>query len=283
MVRERPLDERRNELGDFLRKRRAALAPEDVGLPSGARRRTPGLRREEVAELAQISVALYTWLEQGREVPVSRRAIDAIARALRLTPAEHRHLHYLALQEEVDLRDIVSPSLDRLVASFVRHPIFVLDRAWNVIRRNAAARAVFGGPDDLAERFNMLEVVFVDAMLRDLFVDYEQIIESLIAMYRLDFPAHAMQSESRELVERLRATYPLFEELWQRYSVREAPVGLRRLDHPIMGPISFESSLLGVVESPGLRLMMYRPENEETANRIARLVADHRPLVEATP
>ena len=274
MEKERPIEPRRAELGEFLRSRRAALTPERVGLPSGSRRRTPGLRREEVAELAQISVALYTWLEQGRDIPVSRRAMDAISTALHLSPGEHRHLHYLALQEEFELREEVSPRLRRLVLSLHRFPVFVLDHAWDVVLRNVASIRVFGGADDSDARFNMLEQVFVDDDYRRLFVDYDAILESLIAMFRLDFPAHADEPRSMALVERLRSTNEKFASIWQRYGVSEHPQGVRRLDHPVAGCISLEPSLLGVIESPGLRLMMYAPADEESARRIEGLVAD---------
>jgi transcriptional regulator with XRE-family HTH domain len=266
---------RRTELGDFLRSRRASLTPEAVGLPSGVRRRTPGLRREEVAELADLSVALYTWLEQGRDVPVSRRAIDAIAHALRLTPGEHRHLHVLAAQEEIELREEISPSLRRMVLSFRRTPVFVLDHAWDIVLRNVAAVTVFGGMPGIDTRSNMLEQVFEGDAFRSLFVEYDEIAAGLIAMFRLEFPSHAEEPRSAALVEGLRSSNPLFEELWQRYNVKEHPQGTRILNHPVTGALAFEPSLLGVVESPGLRMMLYTPANDETSVKVERLVADY--------
>jgi len=275
MEKSREIDPRRAELGEFLKGRRAALMPERAGLPSGARRRTPGLRREEVAELAQISVALYTWLEQGRDVPVSRRTIDAVASALQLSPGEHRHLHYLALQEEVALREEISPALRRMVASFGRYPVFVLDHAWDIVLRNVAAYEVFGGSSDLDERTNMLETVFVQDQYRKLFVEYDKIAEGLLAMFRLEFPAHADEPGTLAMVERLRRASPMFRELWQRYGVKEHPQGVRLLNHPIAGALALEPSLLGVVESPGLRLMCYLPADDETERRIEALVRNH--------
>jgi len=266
---------RRTELGEFLRSRRATLTPERVGLPAGSRRRTPGLRREEVAELADLSVALYTWLEQGRDVPVSRRAIDAIAGALQLTPAEHRHLHVLAQQHEVDLREDISPALRRMVLGFRRTPVFVLDHAWDIVLRNAAAIAVFGGQGEPDTRSNMLDQIFDGDGMRSLFVNYDEVAASLLAMFRLEFPAHADEPRSVELVDRLRSTNPKFEELWQRYNVKDHPQGMRLLEHPTVGSLSLEPSFLGVVESPGLRMMLYTPADEATSEKVERLVRDY--------
>lgn len=271
MEKAREIDPRRAELGEFLRNRREQLTPERAGLPSGGRRRTPGLRREEVAEAAQISTALYAWLEQGRDVPVSRRSIDAIASALQLTPGEHRHLHYLASQEEIELREDVSPALRRMVLSFRRFPVFLLDHVWDIVLRNEPAIAVFGGAHGIDDRANMLEELFVHE-LKNLFVDYEHVAESLLAMFRLDFPAHAEDPRSVALVKRLRENSPLFAELWQRYDVREHPQGIRRLDHAVAGKLAFEPSLLGVVGSPGLRLMLFTPADDETATRLDDLL-----------
>jgi transcriptional regulator with XRE-family HTH domain len=271
----RQIDPKRAELGDFLRSRRAILTPESVGLPAGSRRRTPGLRREEVAELAELSVALYTWLEQGREVPVSRRSIDAIAHALQLSPGEHRHLHYLASQEEIELREEITPALRRVVLSFRHTPVFVLDHAWDVVLRNVASVLVFGGDGGLEERFNLLETLFEESNLVTLFDDHDDIASSALAMFRLEFPTHSDEPRSHELVTRLRASNPRFEELWQRYSVMEYPQGVRRLSHPVAGPISFEPTLLGVVESPGLRMLLHTPADEDSAAAIERLVADY--------
>ena len=273
MERVRETDPRRAELGDFLRGRRTALTPARAGLPGGPRRRTPGLRREEVAELAQISVALYTWLEQGRDVPVSRRSIDAIATALQLSPGEHRHLHYLALQEEVDLREDVSPALRRTVLS-LRDPVFVLDHVWDFVLLNAAAGEVFGSEKQMGADGppNMLEEIFLRDDLRSMFLDYHDAAATVLAMFRLDFPAYASDERSLALVERLQRESPLFAELWQRYDVREHPQGVRRIAHPVAGTLAFEPALLGVVESPGLRMMIYTPTDDETGARVQRLV-----------
>jgi transcriptional regulator with XRE-family HTH domain len=143
---------RREELADFLRKRRASLLPEDVGLPNGGRRRTPGLRREEVAQLAGVGTTWYTWLEQGRDVRASLEVLEALARGLRLTPAERVHLILLGRGEEAPERaappERVSPTLRRLIANLGPAPAFLLGRRWDYLAWNPAACAVFG---DLAK------------------------------------------------------------------------------------------------------------------------------------
>jgi PAS domain-containing protein len=153
-------------------------------------------------------------------------------------------------------------------------PIFVLDHAWDIVLRNAAAIAVFGGSRNADERTNMLEQIFLGDGYRELFAEYDEIAEGLLAMFRLEFPAHAEEARSAELVERLRAASPRFEELWKRYDVKEHPQGVRKLNHPVAGPLVLEPSLLGVVESPGLRMMLYTPSDAATSERIHRLVAN---------
>jgi hypothetical protein len=121
----------------------------------------------------------------------------------------------------------------------------------------------------------MLEQIFDGEEMRSLFVNYDEVAASLLAMFRLEFPAHADEPRSLELVERLRATNPKFEELWQRYNVKDHPQGLRLLEHPIVGSLSLEPSFLGVVESPGLRMMLYTPADEASSEKVERLVRDY--------
>jgi transcriptional regulator with XRE-family HTH domain len=263
-------DARRAELGDLLRSRRQNLSVERAGLPARARRRTPGLRREEVAELAGISVALYAWLEQGRDVPVSHRTIDAIAAALQLSSGEIAHLHRLLSREPVDAREDLTPNLRRFVHS-LRSPAFVLDGRWDFILRNAEAAAVFGGSSDLEERQNLLVEMFTEPECAALFTDYARVAEHLVAMFRLDYASHIDDARTQELVERLRATAPAFDAAWQQHGVREYPEGIREIVHPIAGTLQLAPALYGVVESPGLRIMVFTATDAATESRIASL------------
>jgi transcriptional regulator with XRE-family HTH domain len=267
-----PADPRRAELADFLRTRRAALTPELAGLPPTPRRRTPGLRREEVSELAGISVALYTWLEQGRDVSVSVRTIDAIASALQLSSGERTHVHRLARRATGELREDVSPGLRRTIGSLREHPAYVLDHTWNVALRNGAAYHVFGGSTDSGIRTNLLEEVFMAPRLRALFSDWEPMCENLVEMFRLDFALYADDPSAIALVERLREQSPLFASIWEKHGVREFPHDVREVSHPVAGRLVFIVSAYGVMESPGLRLLLFAPSDDDTATRVAELV-----------
>jgi PAS domain-containing protein len=264
-------DPRRAEVADLLRSRREGLSAERAGLPLRVRRRTPGLRREEVAELAGISIALYTWLEQGRDVPVSHRAIDAVATALQLSAAERTHLHRLISRESVDLREDVTPGLRDFVRA-LRGPAFVLDRGWDVVLRNTEAVAVFGGSRDLEERRNLLLEIFTEPECAALFADYERVAEGVVAMFRLDYAARIDDPRTHELVVRLRATVPAFEVAWQEHHVSEHPKGVREIAHPAAGSLKLAPSIYGVAESPGLRILAFSSADPVTAKRIVRLV-----------
>jgi transcriptional regulator with XRE-family HTH domain len=264
-------DPRRAELADLLRTRRESLSAERAGLPRRARRRTPGLRREEVAELAGISVALYAWLEQGRDFPVSHRTIDAIAIALQLSSAERTHLHSLISRESVELREDVTPNLRRFVHS-LRSPAFVLDRRWDVVLRNVEAATVFGGSPNLEERSNLMIEVFTDPACAALFADYNLVSEHLVAMFRHDYGPHIEDPRTAELVDRLRAASAAFDAAWQQHRIREYPEGVRDIMHPLAGHLRLAPSLYGITESPGLRIMVFCAADPLTTDRIASLM-----------
>jgi transcriptional regulator with XRE-family HTH domain len=266
------IDGRRAELGDFLRRRRAELTTDRAGLPATRRRRTPGLRREEVAELAEISTALYAWLEQGREVPVSRRTIDAIASALQFTPGERDHMYALATNANIELHEVVSPALTRFVTSLTSHPVFVLDHKWDVMLANRAAQVIFHCGSDLPADFNILEAIFSDSS-KALFVNWREVAASVTEMFRYDYPLYASEPEPLALVERLRTLEPVFAQVWEEHRVRRSSGAIRQLNHPIAGVLSVEPSVYAVVESPGLRYMVFTPTDAETARQIGDLVA----------
>jgi transcriptional regulator with XRE-family HTH domain len=274
-------DPRRAEMADLLRSRREHLSAERLGVPVRGRRRTPGLRREEVAELAGISVALYTWLEQGREVPVSVRTIDAVATALQLSPGERSLLHRLVSRETVVVREEVTPTLCRFVRA-LPGPAFVLDRGWDIVLRNAEAGAVFGGSTDLDERRNILVDIYTNPEQTALFTDHEQVAESVLAMFRFDYAARIDDPRTQELVERLRATVPAFESAWHDHRVSEHPGGVREIVHPEAGQLMLAASMYDVAESPGLRILAFTPANPLSAERIARLTEKYHAVASAT-
>lgn len=265
-------DGRRAELGDFLRRRRAELTTEMAGLPTTRRRRTPGLRREEVAELADISTALYAWLEQGRDVPVSRRTVDAIATALQFTRSERDHIYTLAMDESSAFNEEITPALERMVASLRTHPIFVLNHTWDVVLYNRAAHVVFRIDEDPSAKVNLLETTF-DQSRKSLFVDWREVASSVVELFRYDYALYADEPGPLALVEKLRASDSEFAALWEQHRVRRSPHAIRKINHPVAGILSIEPSLYAVVESPGLRYMLYTPTDDETARHIGDLVA----------
>src|SRR5690349_6886349 len=184
-------ERRRVELADFLRKRRESITPDEVGLPDGGRRRTPGLRREEVALLAGVGTTWYTWLEQGRDVRASLDVLEALARALRLTPAERTHLMLLGRGEEPppckSPAERVSPGLRRMIESLQYSPAYLLGRRWDYLSWNGAACAVFGEFDALPRAArNHLWMMFTDPARRELIPNWERSSRFAVAKFRAD-------------------------------------------------------------------------------------------------
>ena len=271
-------ERRRAELADFLRRRRESIQPEDVGLPNGGRRRTPGLRREEVAQLAGVGTTWYTWLEQGRDVRASLEVLEALARALRLTPAERTHVVLLGRGEEPPPlkapAERVSPTLRRLVENLGPSPAFVLGRRWDYLAWNRAATALFGdfGSVPRAAR-NHLWLTFMDPARRELFTDWEQGSRTVVAKFRADSARHLGDPAFEELIHALRQSSPEFCAYWKRHEVIESGEGRKRLRHPVEGTMVFEHAVFHPAEAPEQRLILYTPVPEHgTPAKVARLV-----------
>jgi transcriptional regulator with XRE-family HTH domain len=269
---------RREELADFLRRRRESIQPEDVGLPNGGRRRTPGLRREEVAQLAGVGATWYTWLEQGRDVRASFEVLEAVAGALRLTPAERAHLILLGRGEEAPASkppaERVSPTLRRLVENLGANPALVLGRRWDYLAWNRAACVVFGdlGSVPRAAR-NHLWLMFMDPVRRELFTDWERGARLAAAKFRADSARHLGDPSFEELIHALRQSSPEFCKAWKRHEVARAGEGRKRLEHPLAGTLVFEHAVFHPVEAPEQRLILYTPVAEEdTPAKLAELV-----------
>ena len=250
------VDPRRAELADFLRTRRAALTTELAELLATGGRRTPVLRREDVAELASISVALYTSLEQIRDVPVSAKTVDAIASALQLTQGERTHVQLLARGEETNLHEKISPALRRWVANARSTAIFVLDHTWNVVLRSTPAIAIFGGTNQPEGRENLLEAFPRDEDMRELFADWDAVCQSLAALFHLDFARYATDSDVHALVERLRTGNPHFTRAWEPHRKSAFPSAVREVRHQAGRRLRLEPTTYAVLESPGLRVTM---------------------------
>ena len=276
-----PLDDvsRRSELADFLRRRREALKPEDVGLPNGGRRRTPGLRREEVATLAGVGTTWYTWLEQGREVRASQSVLEALAGALRMNAAEHSHLMLLGRGDEVSpvqqRGETLDPTVQRLVENLGPSPAFIIGRRWDYLAWNPAFSAVFCDPLKYPEgRRNQLWAIFTDPERRRRVDDWEDGARNALAKFRADNARHLGDPEFEELIDDLRDTSDEFRCWWKRHEVARSGTGRKRLRHPDAGTLWFEHAAFKVEDNPEQRLILYSPLPRcNTAEKVARLLA----------
>jgi transcriptional regulator with XRE-family HTH domain len=270
---------RRDELADFLRMRRAALKPGDVGLPSGGRRRTPGLRREEVAQLAGMGATWYTWLEQGRDVRASLDVLESLARALRLDQAERNHLILLGRGESAppckSPAERVSPTLRRLIENLGPNPAYVLGRRWDYLAWNDAAVALLG---DLAAipraARNHAWQTFTDPVRREMFTDWERSSRILVAKFRSDSARHIGDPEFESLIRALRKSSPEFSRAWDRHEVSQSGEGRKDLRHPVAGMLSFSHAVFHPAEKLEQRLVLYSPLPEnDTAEKLAALIS----------
>ncbi len=255
------IDQKRRALGDFLRARRGRLSPESVGLPRRRQRRTPGLHREEVAEIAGIGVDWYIRLEQGRPVTPSAGTVDAVARALRLTELEHQHLRALAgggghrpFQPET-----APLSLLRLLESLIQ-PAYVTGRRRDLVAWNEAAEDIFGfdalGKDDR----NILVAVLTNPRSRVLFgPGWADEAERMVAQFRATHDLWADDPAFMALLRRLREGCPEFDAWWERHDVRRPVSGRKTLHHPTKGVISFDHASFQANDDPSLKLVIYTP------------------------
>ncbi|MEV4222625.1 helix-turn-helix transcriptional regulator [Nonomuraea sp. NPDC049725] len=276
MTRETPAGKRRRreQLSDFLRARRARLTPGDVGMASAGRRRTPGLRREEVAVLAGVGVSWYTWLEQGRDINVSTEVLDAIARALRLSEPERVHLYLLAglnPPRPGGGRDTeVSPELRHLLDAWMPRPAILRDRYWNLLAINDATRTVFGY-DDVDH--NCLVSFFTNARYRGMHVQWESAAPAVVAAFRATTAHFTDDPEFDRVVGELSAASPEFAELWARHEVGSPPQTVKAVRHPEAGDLFFDTTTLAVTDRPHWYLELYNPRaGTGTAGRVERLL-----------
>ena len=283
-------DRRRAELADFLRAKRASLKPDDVGLPNGGRRRTPGLRREEVAHLAGVGATWYTWLEQGRDVRASFEVFESIARALRLTPAERAHLILLGRGEEAPPckapPERISPSVRRLIESLGPNPAYVIGRRWDYLAWNRAACALFGDIGRLPRPArNHLWQMFMDPARRELFTDWEQGSRLAVAKFRADSAKYLGDPSFEELIHSLRQSSPEFCKAWKRHEVATAGAGRKEIRHPELGSLFFEHAVFHPTDFPEQRLILYSPvPDSDTAEKLQRLIeADQGPAYADDP
>jgi transcriptional regulator with XRE-family HTH domain len=254
-------DPRRVEFGDFLRSRREKLSPKAVGIASDRRRRTAGLRREEVAELAGIGVDWYIRLEQGRTVSPSVTTIDALARALRLSKPEHAHLRALAL--DADRRTFaienVPDSIRRLLDN-ITQPAYVTGRRWDVLAWNEAAEDIFAFGRLQEKDRNILINMLTNPHSKQLFGDdWPVMAKHMVAQFRATHDLWAGDPAFIDLLGRLRDGSPEFTTWWEAHDVRNVVSGRKRMHHPTRGLLCFEHASFQANDDPALKLVIYTP------------------------
>ena len=268
---------RRRELGAFLRSRRERLTPDDVGLPAGGRRRTPGLRREEVASLAGVGMTWYTWLEQGRDINASDQVLDAIARTLLLDPHERTHLFTLAgLAAPGPVADLkcVSPEVRAALEQLNPYPAFVTNARFDLLAYNHGYLALVGDVDALPlEERNSVWVVFTKQMTARCFVDRDQAKPRMVAQLRAGMAEHIADPAFKCLVRRLQQASPEFRELWARHDVAEPENARKRILHRDLGLLQFNYLNTWLAPRAGLRLVTYIPADDPTREAVTQFDA----------
>ncbi|MFF3329176.1 helix-turn-helix domain-containing protein [Streptomyces sp. NPDC002888] len=272
--------DRRAELSEFLRSRRARLKPEDVGLPDfGRHRRVPGLRREELAQLAGVSVAYYTRLEQGNGRNVSAEVLDSIARALRLTDAEHSHLTHLAKPKQHKKKSTARAqqtraSLRQLLDAIDGVPAYIGGRRSDILAWNRMAAALFGDWAELppAER-NWARMVFLRPEYRELFVDWEQKAIDMVSYLRMDAGCHPDDPKLSALVGELSVKSEEFRRLWATHDVKEKGYGVKRMHHPLVGDLTLSFESFRLADDSEQTLITYHAEPGSPSAEALRLLA----------
>ena len=271
---------RRRELATFLRSRRERLAPEQVGLPAGGRRRTPGLRREEVAALAGVGVSWYTWLEQGREISPSVPVLEAIARTLQLDDSEREHLLTLAgaaTARDPDAAYRVSPAKQQVLDHLAPLPACIQNARFDVLAYNQPYRFMVDDMDKVpeAER-NVLWLVYTDPVWRARMPDWADAARRSTAYFRGQMAGHLGEPAWTGLVTRLRAASPEFAAIWDRHDVASGFNRIKRFQNPTVGLLEVELTQLWLEPRRGARMLVYPPANAATEARLEALNASVR-------
>ncbi|TMU95391.1 helix-turn-helix transcriptional regulator [Brucella haematophila] len=267
-----------NPLGQFLRDRRMRLDPVSFGFPTG-RRRTPGLRREEVAQRANISPTWYTWLEQGRGGAPSADVLERIAKGLMLTEPERVHLHVLAFGHPPEVRfqeqDGITPRLQGVLDAIPNSPALIRTATWDVIAWNKAASMIL---TDYAKRSrrerNILRMMFTDSRVKAAQEDWLRVARFVVGAFRADAARAGAGAEIAQLVEELTQMSPEFAALWRDNEVVWSGEGVKRLHHPELGPIELEFSTFAIDGRPDLNLMVYTPATIQVAERVRAFLAN---------
>lgn len=271
---------RYKELAEFLKTRRAKISLADAGLSSTERRRTPGLRREEVAQLAGVGLTWYTWLEQGRDIHVSAQVIESLSRVLMLDKQERIHLFRLANQplpsDIPESRKSVSPILQHVLDSLVLCPSFIADQRWNVIAWNKAACILLGDFEGMNSRQrNVVWAMFTDDYFKRLYNNWDMYAKSLLGRFRLTCGKYIEDPWFSEFIEDLRAHSTEFAKWWPLHEIIDDGGVYKHFNHPVAGNLEFESSCFDVPDNSGFRLFVHVPAPEtDTADKMKQLLKE---------
>jgi transcriptional regulator with XRE-family HTH domain len=253
---------RRRELGNFIRAQRERVTPASIGLVAARRRRTPGLRREEVAELSGLSTTWYTWIEQGRDVSMSPAALARLATALRLDRAQRVYLFELAGKRDPDPGasdiDELSEAVVACIAA-IGTPAYILDRSWNARTWNAAAERLFTGWLDRPGDRNLLKFIFLRPGARSLICDWERRARRVVAEFRAQSGAHLDDPAIRDTIDQLRRLSPDFGQMWEQHGVLGREGGERTFDHPEDGFLRYEQVTFDLAGHADVKLTILVP------------------------
>lgn len=256
-------------LSTFLKSQRAKILPQSVGLPAGTRRRTPGLRREEVAQLAGVSTTWYTWLEQGRDIKVSASVLDCIASALQLTFDERKYLYALALDTTLgvslnqSIQPQISPALARILQELRHCPTIISDRKCDIVGWNQAASHVFLDFNQIAvEERNMIGLLFTRKEFQSLAVNWEHFVKGFLSIFRTYYGQYVEDEWYDHFIEEMSRSYPDFARLWNQSEVSTAPEVAVEFRHAKAGKMLFHLTSLQVQGSADLRCSIYTPAPE---------------------
>jgi len=269
---------RRTELAAFLRSRRERISPEDVGLPVGTRRRTAGLRREELAQLAGVGVTWYTWLEQGRPINASVQVLDAIARTLSLDAIERGHLFRLAdvpgAAGPADCVECPLPPEVQRILDAIPYPASVATERFDLLAWNKLYASVFprvtGAPP--GERNTLLSCLTSPSCCSPM-PEQDKYSASLVAQLRVAYGRHVGDPAWTHFIRRLQALSPKFAAIWAAHDVAQPTGHTKRFRHPTLGLITTKSTSFAVAAAPGARMVIYTPDNAQSEKAIARLAA----------
>jgi len=258
--------ERRQMLADFLRQRRLGLSPAEVGLPAGSRRRTPGLRREEVAQLADIGASWYIWLEQGRKVHPSAQVVESLAHAFRLTPNERRHLFLLAGQPlpprvlPLPVEEHVSQALRQVLAHLDPAPAYVLGRRWDYLAWNRAAEHVFSLAQPVPPHpRNLVWRLFTDPASKARYPEWERTARGVVMEFHTASARYPGDAWFEELIEDLKQISPAFRQWWPHHEAPGSMDGHKVIEHRALGRLEFDHVTLQLPSDPDVRIMIYTP------------------------